>query len=72
MSGSGAYLMQDTGAGSSSAATQALPQGAATQAAQATQVQGAEGEASPVSTMYDGQGQIAQVLPLLPKDSAVR
>ena len=50
----------DSAAPSSSAATQAPAQGAATQAAQ---VQGAEGDSSPVGTMYDGQGQIVQVLP---------
>ena len=44
----------------SSADTQAPAQGAAVQAAQ---VQDAQGEASPVGTVYDGQGQVVQVLP---------
>ena len=48
----------DSAAPSSSAATQAP-------------AQGAEGEASPSGTMHDGQGEPVQVLPLLPKDSAV-
>ena len=58
----------DSAAPSSSAATQAPAQGAVVEAAQA---QGAEGEASPVGTKDDGQGQTVQVLPLLPTDSAV-
>ena len=44
----------------SSAATQASAQGAAVQAAQ---VQDAQSEANPVGTVYDGQGQVVQVLP---------